>query len=220
MANKIFNKSFGVGFASGKLDNDARLNFADNTMIRQKIVTLFILFLPICFASCNRNSNDPVEILKQRIEKAEMVEYVDSIHGEKFLYPDFFSIDTTGNNVRFYYSDENVKELSLSLFYCPPRFYDDINDIVASYSSDSLFVCLKKNNIYCIMKGKYEPDSEIMYYTKIQSGFYWWIDYSLAYESQYEDAVKRLIKEVKDWRPKCYDMPPKWLNNLIYYLGI
>lgn len=85
---------------------------------------IMILVMLISFISCKDNSNDPEEILKKRIDNAEMIEYIDSAHGAKLLYPDFFLVDTTKefSDVRFYYSDEKVKEISLNLFYYPPRF--------------------------------------------------------------------------------------------------
>ena len=93
-------------------------------MNRKKDVMLFILVLLISFISCKDDSNDPAEILKKRIDNAEMIEYIDSAHGAKLLYPDFFLVDTAKefSDVRFYYSDEKVKEISLNLSYYPPRF--------------------------------------------------------------------------------------------------
>ena len=93
-------------------------------MKRQKDVILYVFVLLISFVSCKNDSDDPVEILSKRIDNAEMVEYIDSVHGAKLLYPDFFLVDTTKefSDVRFYYSDEKVKEISLNLSYYPPRF--------------------------------------------------------------------------------------------------
>ena len=73
-------------------------------MNRTKDVRLFILVLLISFISCKDDSNDPAEILKKRIDNAEMIEYIDSAHGAKLLYPDFFLVDTTKefSDVRFY----------------------------------------------------------------------------------------------------------------------
>ena len=31
----------------------------------------------VCFISCENKSNDPAEILRERIDKAEMIEYID-----------------------------------------------------------------------------------------------------------------------------------------------
>lgn len=79
----------------------------------------------ICFAICKNGSDNPAEILKERIESAKMKEYVDSVYRAKLLYPDFFEVDTTDeySKVRFCYSDDKVKELSLSLDYFPPRLF-------------------------------------------------------------------------------------------------
>ena len=49
-------------------------------MNRKKDVMLFILVLLISFISCKDNSNDPEEILKKRIDNAEMIEYIDSCY--------------------------------------------------------------------------------------------------------------------------------------------
>ena len=106
------------------------------------IIMAVVGLTSVCFISCENKSNDPAEILRERIDKAEMIEYIDSVHGVKLLYPDFFRVDTTGklDNIRFYYSDEHVKELSLGLSYYHPRFIENIDKIIGLFESDSLYV--------------------------------------------------------------------------------
>ena len=131
-------------------------NMGGVKMKRLKDVILYVLVLLISFVSCKNDSDDPVEKLKKRIDNAEMVEYIDSAHGTKLLYPDFFLVDTTREieYVRFYYTDENVKELSLNLSYYPPRFFENINKVVEIYeNSPAEKAGLKKDDIIIKVDG-------------------------------------------------------------------
>jgi hypothetical protein len=188
-------------------------------MNRKKDVILLILVLLICFISCKNDSDDPVEILKKRIDNAEMIEYIDSAHGAKLLYPDFFLVDTTREveDVRFYYTDENVKELSLGLSYIPPRFMN-IDRFIRICESDSLYVCIEKKKHSCIMKGKDGPNAEYTYLCKYKKGNYWWIVCTLTYEPQYERSVKRLSRMVKNWKPMPPEGIPVWISEICDFL--
>jgi hypothetical protein len=191
-------------------------------MKRQKDVILYVFVLLISFVSCKNDSDDPVEILSKRIDNAEMVEYIDSVHGAKLLYPDFFLVDTTKefSDVRFYYSDENVKELSLNLSYYPPRFFENINKVVEIYESYSQYECIKKKKHSCIMKGKDDPNAEFTNLCKCKKGRYWWIVCTLTYEPQYERSVKRLSKIVKNWKPMPPENIPVWFSDICDFLDI
>lgn len=82
-------------------------------MVKKKSICITCLLLSFIVIACN-NSNDPVERLKQKIDKAEMVEYIDSVHGVKLLYPNIFSIKKVDNYcAEFNYSDKDVKEISV-----------------------------------------------------------------------------------------------------------
>ena len=188
-------------------------------MNRKKDVILFILVLLISFISCKDDSNDPAEILKKRIDNAEMIEYIDSAHGAKLLYPDFFLVDTTKefSDVRFYYSDEKVKEISLNLSYYPPRFIN-IKKIIDIYESDSLYECIEKKKHSFIMKGKDGPNAEYTYLCKYKKGSYWWIVCTLTYEPQYERSVERLSKMVKNWKPMPPEGIPVWISEICDFL--
>ena len=183
--------------------------------VLRKLLGCIIVMALMGFASCDNNSNDPVEALKRRIDMAEMIEYVDSTHDARLRYPDFFLVDTTGeySAVRFYYSDENVKNLSLCLDYYPPRLFQNIDKVVDIFQ-DSLYVCVEKRRTYCIMKGKDGPNSEFIRFSKCKRGGYWWVECTLIYEPQYEGAVKRLTKMVKDWKPIPSQNIPEWLSDL------
>ena len=173
------------------------------------VVILTILISISSCMSCGRNVNDPMEVLKHRIDKAEMVQYVDAICKAKLLYPDFFNIDTIGNDVAgFSYSDKNVKVLSLSYYRYPPRVFGSTDEAIRLLS-DSLNVCLKRRKSSFIIAGEFENNSQIIYLSKYYHTIHGWSCYSLTYEKQYEDAVKRLINEIKDWKiytgntPEC-----------------
>ncbi|MBR1901980.1 MAG: hypothetical protein IJ826_03270 [Bacteroidaceae bacterium] len=173
------------------------------------VVILTILISISSCMSCGRNVNDPMEVLKHRIDKAEMVQYVDAICNAKLLYPDFFNIDTIGNDVAgFSYSDKNVKVLSLSYYRYPPRVFGSTDEAIRLLS-DSLNVCLKRRKSSFIIAGEFENNSQIIYLSKYYHTIHGWSCYSLTYEKQYEDAVKRLINEIKDWKiytgntPEC-----------------
>ena len=173
------------------------------------VVILTILISISSCMSCGRDVNAPMEVLKHRIDKAEMVQYVDSICNAKLFYPDFFNIDTVGNDVAgFSYSDKNVKVLSLSYYRYPPRVFDSTDEAIRLLS-DSLNVCLKRRKSSFIIAGEFENNSQITYLSKYYHTIHGWSCYSLTYEKQYEDAVKRLINEIKDWKiytgntPEC-----------------
>ena len=141
--------------------------------------------------SCGRDVNDPMEVLKHRIDKAEMVQYIDSICNAKLFYPDFFNIDTVGNDVAgFSYSDKNVKVLSL-----------------------------KRRKSSFIIAGEFENNSQITYLSKYYHTIHGWSCYSLTYEKQYEDAVKRLINEIKDWKIYAGNTP-EWIVDLCDFLDV
>ena len=173
------------------------------------VVILTILISISSCMSCGRDVNAPMEVLKHRIDKAEMVQYVDSICNAKLFYPDFFNIDTVGNDVAgFSYSDKNVKVLSLSYYRYPPRVFDSTDEAIRLLS-DSLNVCLKRRKSSFIIAGEFENNSQITYLSKYYHTIHGWSCYTLTYEKQYEDAVKRLINEIKDWKiytgntPEC-----------------
>lgn len=186
------------------------------------IIMAVVGLTSVCFISCENKSNNPAEILRERIDKAEMIEYIDSVHGVKLLYPDFFRVDTTGklDNIRFYYSDEHVKELSLGLSYYHPRLFRNVNVIIHRYDSDSLYMCLEKKKRSCLFKGKDGPNSEYIYLIKYAKGPYWWIACTLSYEPQYENSVKRLIYNVKKWKPMPPENVPVWLSDIFDFLDI
>lgn len=172
------------------------------------VILTILISISSCM-SCGRDVNDPMEVLKHRIDKAEMVQYVDAICNAKLLYPDFFNIDTIGNDVAgFSYSDKNVKVLSLSYYRYPPRVFGSTDEAIRLLS-DSLNVCLKRRKSSFIIAGEFENNLQIIYLSKYYHTIHGWSCYSLTYEKQYEDAVKRLINEIKDWKiytgntPEC-----------------
>ena len=186
----------------------------------KKLLPIIIVVLLIgCVVSCKDNSNDPVEILKQRIESAELVEYTDSLYGAKLLYPDFFKIDSIGKcYASFSYSDENVRDLNLFYFIYPPRLFDNSKDAVRSLSDTlTTFSKIKKGSF--IMTQEYEHFPNIKEVSKFYHTRHGWTSYSLTYDKQYEEAVERLIKTVKDW--KIYDKDiPEWLSDMCDFLDI
>ena len=183
------------------------------------VVILTILISISSCMSCGRNVNDPMEVLKHRIDTAEMVQYVDAICNAKLLYPDFFNIDTIGNEVAgFSYSDKNVKVLSLSYYRYPPRMLGTSNEAVRLLS-DSLNVCLKERKGSFIIAGEDEKDSPIRYLSKYYHTIHGWTCYTLTYEKQYEDAVKRLINEIKDWKIYAGNTP-EWVVDVCDFLDI
>ena len=183
------------------------------------VVILTILISISSCISCGRDVNDPMEVLKHRIDKAETVQYVDSICNAKLFYPDFFNIDTVGNDVAsFSYSDKNVKVLSLSYYRYPPRVFDSTDEAIR-LESDSLNVCLKRRKSSFIIAGEFENNSQIIYLSKYYHTIHGWSCYSLTYEKQYEDAVKRLINEIKDWKIYAGNTP-EWVVDVCDFLNI
>lgn len=180
---------------------------------------VILIILTSSWVLCNRNINDPVTVLKHRIDKAEMVQYIDTVGNAKLFYPDFFDIDTIGNDrACFSYSDENVKVLSLSYYRYPPRMLGTSNEAVRLLS-DSLNVCLKERKGSFIIAGEDEKDSPITYLSKYYHTIHGWTCYTLTYEKQYEDAVERLVKMIKDW--KIYtDDTPEWIVDICDFLDI
>lgn len=190
----------------------------ENNVCRTNVVA-GVLFLLIGLASCNDQSSDPVAILKQRIEKAEMVEYVDTIYGARLLYPDFFKVDSVGKYYAiFSYSDKNVKELNLFYEIYPPRLFDNSKEAVRMLS-DSLTTCSKVKKGSFILTQEYKQFPQIKCVSKFDKAPHGWASYSLTYEKQYEEAVERIIKMLKDW--KIYDKEiPEWFTDMCDFLDI
>lgn len=182
--------------------------------MKKIIAIIFFLLFTGCYISCDNNSNDPIEILKQRINKAEMVEYVDTIYGAKLLYPDFFTIDSVYGS--FSYSDENVKELKLSYFIYPPRFIENSKEYVCRHT-DSLTTFSKVKTGSFIITEEYEYFPQIKCVSKFYKTLHGWTSYTLTYEKQYEGAVGRLVNMVEDW--KIYDEDiPEWVTDIFDFL--
>lgn len=190
------------------------------TFIKYSVAVVLVLIILIgSWVLCGRIINDPVAVLKHRIDKAEMVQYVDSICNAKLFYPDFFNIDTVGNDVAgFSYSDKNVKVLSLSYYRYPPRVFDSTDEAIR-LESDSLNVCLKRRKSSFIIAGEFENNSQITYLSKYYHTIHGWSCYTLTYEKQYEDAVKRLINEIKDWKIYAGNTP-EWVVDVCDFLDI
>ena len=182
-------------------------------------VVLVLIMLISSWVLCGRNINDPVAVLKHRIDKAEMMQYVDTVWSAKLLYPDFFDIDTIGNDwACFSYSDKNVKVLSLSYCRYPPRVFGSTDEAIR-LESDSLNVCLKRRKSSFIIAGEFENNSQIIYLSKYYHTIHGWSCYTLTYEKQYEDAVKRLINEIKDWKIYAGNTP-EWVVDVCDFLDI
>ena len=181
-------------------------------------IVLLIISPFFCFVSCNYTSGH-VAVLKQRIDKAEMVEYVDSIYGAELLYPDFFKIDSVGKGYAcFSYSDKNVKELSLTYCKYPPRLFGNTEEAV-KILSDSLTTFSRVKTSSFILTEEYEYFPQIKCVSKFYRTLNGWTSYSLVYEKQYEDAVVRLAKMVKDW--KIYEEDtPRWFSDMCDFLDI
>lgn len=190
------------------------------TFIKYSVAVVLVLIILISsWVLCCRDVNDPVQALKCRIDKAEMVQYVDSICNAKLFYPDFFDIDTIGNDrACFSYSDKNVKVLSLSYYRYPPRMLGTSNEAVR-FLSDSLNVCSKVRKRSFIIVGKDEKYSPITYFSKYYHTIHGWTCYTLTYEKQYEDAVKRLINEIKDWKIYAGNTP-EWVVDVCDFLDV
>ena len=178
------------------------------------ILSIIVLW---SISSCNDNSDDPVEILRQRIEKAEMKVYVDTLYGAKLLYPDFFKIDSVGKcYASFSYSDENIKELNLFYFIYPPRFIENSKEYARRHT-DSLTKFSRVKSGSFILTEEYEHFPEIKCVFKFYKTCHGWTSYILTYDKRYEDAVERLVDMTKDW--KIYDKDlPEWFSDMCDFL--
>lgn len=188
--------------------------------MRKKIIIRIIVLGLItlgALSSCSNNSSDPAEILKRRIDKCEMVEYVDSFYGARLLYPDFFKIDSVGKcYASFSYSDENIKELNLFYLIYPPRIIENPKEY-ARNKTDSLTTFSRVKSSSFILTEEYEffPETKSIYkFYKTKHG---WTSYILTYEKEYEDAVEKLVDMVKDWKIYSEDYP-EWVTDLFDFL--
>ena len=155
----------------------------------------------------------PEDVLRHKIDEAAMMEYVDTTYNAKLLYPDFFSADTTqGNNGTFYYTDRDVKDLRIWLFFYPPRMFDSVDDI-ANLHLKSNYTCENKTRHSCILKGMDGPNSEYVYLCKCYRSRHGWASCTLSYEPRYEDAVGRLVRAVKKWKI-CEKGSSEWFSDL------
>lgn len=190
-----------------------------NVLMALIIVSFEVSFNHKALLSYFERNSDPVKELKQKINKARMLEYVDSLHGARLLYPDFFVVDSVGKNyASFSYSDKNVKDLNLFYFKYPPRLIENPKEMARS-CTDSLtkYTRVKDGSFIEIQEYEYFPQIKCIFkFYKTQHG---WTSYILTYDKRYEDAVERLIKMTMDW--KVYDEDiPKWLTDLCDFLDI
>ena len=183
-----------------------------------RIIVLGLITLE-ALSSCSDNGNNPAEILKRRIEKCEMVEYVDSFNGARLLYPDFFKIDSVGkSHASFSYSDENVKELKLYYSKYLPRLIESSKEYVREHT-DSLTTFSKVKGGSFILTQEYEQFPQIKDVSKYYHTLHGWTSYNLTYDKRYEDAVGRLVNMVEDW--KIYDEDtPRWFSDICDFLDI
>lgn len=190
----------------------------NNIACRTKLI-ISVLFLLMGLASCSEKGNDSVAVLKQRIENAEMIEYVDTFYGAKILYPDIFKIDSVGDGyARFSYSDANVKELNLTYCKYPPRLFGNAEEAVKSLT-DSLTTFSRVKSGSFIMTEEKEHFPQIKCVSKFYRTLKGWTSYSLVYEKQYEEAVERLANMVKDWKIYKEDIP-EWFSDMCDFLDI
>lgn len=182
-------------------------------------IRIVLVAITCIMLSCDNDNNNSIAALKKRIDKAKMVEYVDSVYGAKVLYPDFFQVDSVGEHyASFSYPDKDLMVLNLCYYSYPPRILDSSHEAVR-YLSDSLNVCLQEKRSSFIMKGEDEQDSSITCLKKYHHTIHGWSCYTLTYEKKYEDAVGRLTKIVKDW--KIYgDQLPEWVQDALDFLDI
>lgn len=187
--------------------------------MKKVIVIIIFAFFTGSYVSCDNNSDASVEILRKRIENAKMIVYVNSTYGAKLLYPDFFKIDSVGKSfASFSYSDENVKELNLFYWKLPPRLIENSEEYVRR-NTDSLTTFSR------VRSGSFIETDEYEYFPKIKCVFKYyktrhgWACYILTYEKEYEDAVERLMKIVKDWKIYNEDVP-MWFSDICDFLDI
>jgi hypothetical protein len=150
--------------------------------------------------------------LKNLIERAEMKTYRDADYDVEVCYPDFFVVCDTAEDgtARFYYPNENKKEISLIMFVEPNIEGWNIHEAVENLS-DSMNICLEEGEDYfifssqsigtrmCILEKCFLIDDQ-------------WIDYTLYYHLKYSNDIGRLVDMVKEWNPRTNAAPKEKTN--------
>ena len=142
-----------------------------------------------------------VQKLKHQIDTTKMITYLDKAYNVRISYPELFvATDTTPGTARFRFPNDSVNEIALTMLVEPNIEGWNIKEAVQNLS-DSLNVCIEEGKDYFIMTGKFSDNPCALFLEKCFLIDDNWIDYTLYYASDYEEAIERLANLVKEWKP-------------------
>lgn len=175
----------------------------------KKLLIAIILFVAILayvsfYKAPSKAKDTPICVLslKERVDTARMITYVDSTYNVGLCYPSFFVIvDTEPGTARFRYPSDSVNEIALTMFVEPNVEGWNIKDAV-EHLTDSNCTCAKQGDDYYMMSGMFSDNPLALFYEKCFLIDGKWVNLTLYYLAEYETAIGRLIDSVKCWNPK------------------
>ena len=147
-------------------------------------------------------TKDNIIQIKHRIDTTEMKTYTDKVYGVKVQYPAFFNVLDTmeAGTARFSYPDKEIG-VRLSMFAEPNVEGWTVKEAV-KHLTDSLTFCVKEGKDFFILKGTIGQESSGAYLEKCFLSGDNWIDYTLFYGTEYENAIERLKEMIRKWHPE------------------
>ena len=180
--------------------------------MKKLLLILIVLFCVLTYLSISNTSTKNVALsnatqqLKQRIDSAKMISYVDKAFNVQISYPDFFAVcDTFPGTARFSYLNDSVNDIKMVLFVEPNVEGWDIAEAVG-HLSDSVNVCMSQGDDYFIMSGRLSESPSVLFLEKCFLIDGNWVDYTIYYNSSHEKVTGRLLDTVIKWNPKTANL--------------
>ena len=173
----------------------------------RKAIFIFIAIILVAVSvdwidACSEVRTDK-DMFKRNLTYAEMYEYKDSTYDFVIRYPSFFSEQPNDvGHARFCYSDQWATVVLEG--YTMSNQGTSVKE-----ASDSLAQCLhatmqKQGEDYFILSGVLHSDHSGIggrrFYAKFVKHRRLWFVQTLAYPEDCEQAVQKLICEIKDWK--------------------
>lgn len=144
---------------------------------------------------------DNIIQIQHRIDSAKMKTYTDRVYGVNVQYPAFFNVMDTmeAGSARFSYPDKEIG-IRLSMFVEPNVDGWTVKEAV-KHLTDSMTFCVKEGKDFFILEGTITQESSGAYLEKCFLLGDKWIDYTLFYGAEYENALERLKEMIREWHP-------------------
>ena len=161
------------------------------------LLTLLILFVCMSFTvdylwiGCGV---DDVRVFQKIINDSNMISFTDDMYGYTISYPDFFmpAEDNTKGENRFNYNGRT--DIMIETTVIDSVEYQKVHSDNIKHVRDSL-----------IMDGDYTEGNStwenMRFHTKAVHSGKLWITYTLVFNKEFEDSLKRMISIIDRWSP-------------------